>query len=148
MALRKSGYRRHVNGKGRNDHEQYASLSYPFLLSTAWLSLSGAAVRTWLLMRTRFNGFNNGKITLSLEEAARILHVSKATVHTALAELEDRGFVVCMKRGQWYGRRASEWAVTDKGVAGSPPTNAWRQWRPAEAKENQNAGPDPNRRVA
>ncbi len=50
-------------------------------------------------MRTRFNGFNNGKITLSLEEAARILHISKATVHAALAELEDRGFVVCMKRG-------------------------------------------------
>lgn len=141
--------RRHVNAKGRNDHEQYANLSYPFLLSPAWLSLRGAAVKVWLLLRTRFSGFNNGKITLSLEEAATILHMSKATVHAALRELEDRGFLVCMARGQWYGRRASEWAVTDKGIDGAPPTNAWRQWRPSfDANENQNAVPDPNRRAA
>jgi hypothetical protein len=149
MQSRKKHYRPHVNAKGRNDHHQYANLSYAFLLSAAFLSLSGGAVRVWLLMRTRFTGFNNGKITLSLEEAARILHVSKATVHAALAELVEKGLLVCMKKGQWYGRRASEWAVTDKGIGGAPPTNDWRQWRPrSEADENQNAVPDPNRRAA
>lgn len=149
MPSRKKQHRRHVNATGRNDHHQYANLSYAFLLSAAFLSLSGAAVRVWLLMRARFSGFNNGKITLSLEEAARILHMSKATVHAALAELVEKGFLVCMKKGQWYGRRASEWAVTDKGIDGAPPTNTWRQWRASsEVHENQNAVLGPNRRAA
>jgi len=98
------------------------------LLSPAFLSLSGSAVRLWLLLRTRFNGGNNGRLTLSLEEAAKILKMGKATVFDAFAELERKGFVVCTKRGQWYGRRASEWAVTDLGVDGEIPTRKWRQW--------------------
>jgi hypothetical protein len=119
---------RRVNVKGRSEGEQYVNLPYAMLLSRAWLSLSGSAARLWLLLRTRFNGGNNGKLTLSLEEAANLLHMSKATVFAAFAELEEKGFVVCAKRGQWYGRLASEWAVGDKGVNGAMPTYAWRQW--------------------
>lgn len=142
-------HRRRVNAKGRNTGHQYANLSYALLLSRAWLSLSGPAARLWLLLRTRFNGFNNGRIILSLEEASRILHLGKATVHEAFSELERKGLVVCMKRGQWYGRLASEWAVTDQSVNGQVATNAWRDWKPdAEANENQNAVPCPIRRAS
>lgn len=149
MASRWKPYRRRVNAKGRNDGHQYVNLPYVLLLSPAWLSLSGPAARLWLLVRTRFNGFNNGQITLSLEEAARILHLGKATVQAAFKELELKGLVVCMKRGQWYGRLASEWAVTDKGVEGALPTNAWRDWKPdTETSENQNAVSTPIRRAS
>src|SRR5262245_23941507 len=117
---RRRGKRRRSTGEG-----QYVNLSYSMLLSPAWLSLSGAAVRLWLLLRTRYNGGNNGGLTLSLEEAAAKLHIGKATVFAAFAELEDKGFVVCTKRGHWYGRRASEWAVTDKGIQGDIPSYAW-----------------------
>lgn len=120
--------RRRLNAKGRNETEQYVNLPYAMLLSPAWLSLSGAAVRVWLLVRTRFNGGNNGRLTLSLEEAARILHVAKGTVLRGFQELEEKGFLVCSRRGQWYGRLASQWAVTDKGVDGAMPTYAWRHW--------------------
>lgn len=149
MVSRRKKYRRRMNATGRNDTEQYVNLPYMLLRSSAWLSLSGSAVRVWLLLRTRFNGFNNGRLILSLEEGARILHLGKATVLSALAELEEKGFAVCVKRGQWYGRLASEWAVTDKGVDGALATNAWRHWNPnAEANENQNAVPNPIRRVS
>lgn len=149
MRSRFKPHRRRVNAKGRNENHQYVNMPYVLLLSPAWLSLSGPAVRLWLLLRTRFSGFNNGRITLSLEEAARILHLGKATIQAAFKELERKGFVVCMKRGQWYGRLASEWAVTDQSVDGRTATNAWRDWKPdAEANENQNAVPYPIRRAS
>lgn len=142
-------HRRRVNAKGRNEGHQYANVSYAFLLSPAWLSLSGSAARLWLLLRTRFTGFNNGQITLSLDEGARILHLGKATVQAAFGELEKKGFAVCTRRGQWYGRLASEWAVTDQSVNGKLATNAWRDWKPdAEADENQSAVPYPIRRAS
>jgi hypothetical protein len=56
--------------------------------------------------------------------------LGKATVHCAFKELQEKGFVICTRRGQWYGRQASLWAVTDRGVGGGLPTNAWRRWQP------------------
>lgn len=115
---------------GRDKVEQYAPLSYPMLQSPAWRSLGGSAAKVFLELRCRFHGHNNGKLALSLEEAARLLHMGKATALAAFAELVEKRFVVCTRKGQWYGRLASTWAVTDKGVDGCPPTNAWRQWQP------------------
>lgn len=124
---------RRMNATGRSEGEQYAPLPYPLLRSPAWRSLSGPAVKVWIELRTRYNGGNNGRLTLSLDEAARLLKLGKATVGRALDELREKGFVVRTRQGQWYGRLASEWAVTDKGVDGVPPTNAWRQWQPPPA---------------
>src|SRR5208282_4584415 len=124
---------RTVNLKGRNEVEQYAKLDYAMLRSRAWLSLSGAAVKVWIELRTRYNGSNNGWITLSLDEAARLLHLSKSTCKRAFDELRAKGFVALTRQGQWYGRQASEWAVTDRHVEGTPATRAWRQWQPSQA---------------
>lgn len=121
---------RRVDATGRSVGEgQYLNMPYDMLLSPAWLSLRGSAVRLWLLLRTRFTGGNNGRLTLSLEEAAKILNMGKATVAAAFEDLEAKGFVVCTRRGQWYGRLASQWAVTDKAVNGATPTYAWRGWK-------------------
>ena len=71
----------------------------------------------------------------------------------ALSELEARGLIVMTKRGQWHGRQATEYAVTDKPVNGLPATNAWKHWRPEKqilgAEVDQSApltGPLQNRR--
>lgn len=122
---------RRTNATGRSEGEQYAALSYPLLRSPAWRSLSGAAVKVWIELRTRYGGANNGRLTLSLDEAARVLGLGKASVGRALSELQEKGLIVQTRKGQWYGRLASEWAVTDKGVDGAPPSNAWRQWQPS-----------------
>jgi hypothetical protein len=125
--------RRSVNATGRNDGEgQYAILSYALLQSHAWRNLSGAAVKVWLEVRARYNGSNNGKLTLSGDEAARILHIGKATVMRALTELQAKGFLVMKERGRWYGRQATTWRVTEKPCDGHPATNDWKRWRPPE----------------
>src|SRR5690606_874874 len=124
--------RRRVNATGRNNSDQYAPLSYPFLRSVAWRSLSGAAVKVWLEIRSRFNGGNNGKLSLSLDEGARLLGLGKATIQRALQELQEKGFLVRTKQGHWYGRQASLWRITDKGCDGNLPTHEWKMWRPQE----------------
>jgi predicted transcriptional regulator len=98
--------------------------------SAAWRSLSGTAVKVYVELRRRYNGGNNGDLSLSLDEAARLLHLGKATVGRAFVELEAKGFVRMTSRGRWYGRQATTYAVTDRPVGKNPPMNAWRAWPP------------------
>ena len=108
-------------------------LPYGVAQSAAWRSMSGPAVKVWVELRCRFNGSNNGRLTLSLDEAARLLGIGKATAQRAFAELEAKGFIRVTRRGRWYGRRATEWAVTDQSVNGAIATRDWNHWRPPTA---------------
>ena len=92
----------------------------------AWRSLSGNAIKLFLELRSRFNGSNNGSLRLSYDEAVNLLGMSKGTVGRAYKELEQCGFIKKMKEGQWYGRKAHEWAVTDVPCNGYPATRDWR----------------------
>lgn len=125
---------RRPNATGRSESEQYVKFGYPFLRSAVFRSLSGAAVKVFLELRTRFHGNNNGQMALSLEQAATLLGMGKATVGRALAELQEKGFVVCTKRGHWYGRQASTWAVTLESIGGAVPTHDWKRWQPPKAQ--------------
>lgn len=98
------------------------------LRTDAWRSLSGTAVRVFLELHTRFYGGNNGKLSLSLDEASRLLDLGKATVARALRELVEKGFLELKRRGQWYGRKASEYALTLKDCDGKPATFAYKQY--------------------
>jgi hypothetical protein len=123
---------RKVNATGRSKGEgQYVPLPYAMLHSPAWRSLSGQAVKVFLELRTRFHGANNGRLILSLEEASRLLRLGKATVQRALDELQEKGFVIRTRKGQWYGRLASTWAVVDRPIEGMGSTQGWKTWQPA-----------------
>lgn len=128
MGKSKRPRHRRVNATGRNDTEQYLHLGYPFLRSDAWRSLSGPAVKVFLELWTRFHGGNNGKLALSLDQASRLLGLGKATVQRAFKELVEKGFVKLVTRGHWYGRKATEWALTTKTINGELPTNDWKRW--------------------
>ncbi|MEQ9695937.1 helix-turn-helix domain-containing protein [Shimia sp. SDUM112013] len=120
-------------GSKKSGEGQYAPLFYALLKSDAWRDLSGAAVKIYLELHTRYNGSNNGALRLSYAEAAEILHMGKATVQRAFHDLRDKGLVVLEKEGNWYHRQAHEWRITTKGVQTArgkePPTHDWRQYR-------------------
>jgi predicted transcriptional regulator len=113
----------------RKGEGQYAPLSYAMLKSDAWRDLSGAAVRVFLELHCRFNGSNNGLLTLSYAEAAEVLGMGKATVQRAFADLIAKGFVVLEMEGNWYHRQAHEWRLTIKPTQRTKgrenPTNDW-----------------------
>ena len=122
------------------------TLSYAHLKSPAWRSLSGAAVKVWFELHTRFNGGNNGKLHLSMNEAAEILGLGKATVKRAYDELVEKGFLVLEKRGDWYSRRAHDWRLTSKPMqtakGKNPPTLDWRNWKgPTKTERGSQADP-------
>lgn len=134
---------------GRSKHKsegQYLPLPYAQLRSEAWRSLSGAAVRLWLELHTRFNGSNNGTLTLSYAEAGELLGMGKATVKRAYRELVEHGFLVLEKEGCWYHRKAHEWRLTTKPMQRTRgvqiPTHDWRKYQTPE-KENRGAKMEP-----
>ena len=130
-----------IDKTGRSSGEgQYFKMSYRMAQSDAIRSLSGSALKVFIELRCRFNGRNNGKMTLSMDEASRLLHMSKSTVLDALDQLIDRGLVKRTKLGEWMGRRASEYAVTDKSLDGVPPTNEWNNWQPTKQQKRPTKG--------
>ena len=118
------------NRTGRSKSEQYFQIPYSMAHSLAWRSLSGGAMKVYMELRTRFHGGNNGKIYLSMSECSNLLAMSRSTAKRAFDELIDKGFITCTKEGSWYGRKAAEYSITDKGLDGHLPTYAWKQWRP------------------
>src|SRR5215469_6637573 len=133
---------RYRTRRGKSE-DQYFGLFYAMARSLAFRSLSGAALKVFLEVRTRFNGGNNGDLSLSLDEAARLLGIGKGTAQRAFAELTEKGFIAMTKKGQWYGRRATTWRVTDKGWNGDLPTYAWKHWTPQRPLPDLRPGMEP-----
>ena len=117
--------------------ERFVKLTYPLLESEAWRWLRPISQSVYIELRRRFNGSNNGRISLSLAEGARILRASKSSIQKALVELEQHGFIKLIKKGFFTGRMASEFALTDEQLDGYPPTREWRQWRPTKPHRRQ-----------
>jgi DNA-binding transcriptional MocR family regulator len=103
--------------------------------SPAYKLLSGSALKVLHELRSRFNGFNNGKIFLSYEDAASQLAISKSTVKRAFDELQVVGFIVQTAMGKWYGRKASEWRMTFEVSNGHPATHEWKQWQAPQRRK-------------
>jgi hypothetical protein len=121
---------RKVDKTGRNSDHQYWNFPYSMAQCAALRLMSGHALKLLVELRSRYNGFNNGKIILSYEEACRLLAMSKGTVKRAFDELQNSGFLKLVTPGTWYGRRASEWCLTFVERNGQPPTDDWKLWQP------------------
>jgi hypothetical protein len=107
------------------------------LESHAWRSLTGNAAKLYVELAKRYNGNNNGRIPYSVREAAKALNASYQTAMRSLQLLQDRGFIVCMKRGAFSLKAApsaSEWRLTEYNND-TPPEHATKdfmRWRPRE----------------
>ena len=110
--------------------ERFVKLTYPLIESEAWRWLGPISKAVYIELKRRYNGLNNGKISLSLSEAAHILKASKSSISRALKQLETHGFIKLIKKGYFTGRMASEYALTDEQLDGYPPTREWKQWQP------------------
>ena len=123
--------KRKVNATGRNERDgQYLPIPYVMARSVAFRSLSGTTLNVWIELRTRYNGHNNGLVSMSLREAADLLGMSQTTAQRALVELAQKGFIKRRTRGSWYGRKAAEFILTDVRYDGQAPTREWQSWRP------------------
>ena len=118
------------NGIGR-----YVALPHWMMRTEAWRSLDCVARCAYLELAMRYAGpgSNNGRLPYSLQEMAEALNVSKMTAQRALHMLQERGFIVEMKKGafSYKLRHASEWRLTEHGcdVTGTLATKEFSCWK-------------------
>jgi hypothetical protein len=141
-----------VRGKNHGrDRGRYVALQYWMLRSAAWGSLPAVARALYIEMAERYNGRNNGMISYSVREAAQALGVTKDTANRALRILEERGFIVCTKRGAFSlktTREATTWRLTEHEADDLVGTDRraskkFMQWAPPEPDSN----PAPNNKT-
>lgn len=133
-------YRRRDRGhnqKGRTKKgARFVKIDHWLMDTEAWRSLNPACRAIYLELVRRYNGHNNGEISLSVREAARLLHIAKDTASKALNELEAKGFIkrhVCGSFN-WKRRHATTWILTEHELGDQLATKEFARWR-AERKK-------------
>jgi len=137
MARRKKG----AQGKG----ERFLRLPHILLKSEAWRSLSPAQRCVYIAIGEHYTGFNNGRIGLSVRQAAELANVNKDTAGAAFRVLEERGLIRKRKEGgfSYKVRHATEWVLTahPSGLNGEhPATQEFRHWKPQEKSRSPRSG--------
>lgn len=117
-----------MNKSGRAKHERIVILTHSILNSDAWRCLSTEAICLFVEIRKRFNGRNNGEISLSMREAAEVAKCSKSSASRHLNQLVEYGFIDLHNKGLMRNRHASTWFLTMEKSDTHPsyPTNRWR----------------------
>lgn len=131
------------NNKGRSrKNSNFVMLDRLLLRSPAYQSLSAQARAVLVELFDRYNGRNNGRIGLSVRDAASRCNVSKNTVHRALGELQDKGFVEVVTPGGFSRktRHATEWRLTHHrcDVTGATPSRTYKKWGRENKTRSQN----------
>jgi hypothetical protein len=103
--------------KKQKNERWYARIFHDVMDSPAWRSLTAYEQAIYLHLVRRYNGRNNGQISLSVREAATAINAAKNTAARALKVLTQKGFISVVKRG-WYNPkrehgRATEYRLTE-----------------------------------
>lgn len=123
-----------VDKTGKTANEQFVKMTRAVLLHPAYIALSGNAKVLYQHIKMEAYGARNGKVHLSVEEAARRLGVSANTANKAFHELQAKGFLVLTSFGALgiEGKRSSPtYAVTEYPIHPEVvPRQTFRDWKP------------------
>lgn len=118
----------------RGDAKRFAAIPDALLRCEAVKTLSPAVYKVFVVMAARFNGGNNGALTLSREAAREYGLTSNDTLRRGLAVLVDRGLVVMTFPGCFQPPLPARYAVawrayddTEYSRRGMPP-NDYLRW--------------------
>lgn len=110
--------------------DRFVALPFNLIDSIAWQHLTSADKAVFITLKRRFNGANNGKISLSVRE---IIACNKMNINTAsksLKHLQQKGFITLTQPGYWGSHMASTWKINTEKMNGYKPTNEWKEWKP------------------
>lgn len=79
--------------------DNFVRLPYSVLGSPEFCELSGSACKLLLLICSRYRGFNNGGLRVSLSDAQTYLRCGRSTAKRKFDELEAAGIIECTERG-------------------------------------------------
>ena len=95
---------------------RFIQLFHHLVDSQAWNDLSGVEAKAYIAFARKYNGSNNGAITMGVRELALRVPCDPTTAQKTILALEDAGLIRCKIVGTFTRKReASEYALTDFG---------------------------------
>lgn len=134
---------RRVDETGRSiGPPRFLKLEHWLLKTAAWCSLPPASRALYVAIAQRYNGSNNGEISMSVREAACLIHVAKDTAGHSFRELEEKGFLKRNLCGSfnWKRRHATTWILTEHPLGDEPATKEFARWCPEKSEAGPNVG--------
>ncbi|RLP28384.1 hypothetical protein [Mesorhizobium sp. YM1C-6-2] len=120
--------------------------------SEAFRSLNVYARALLIEFKRKYNGQNNGAISMSSREAAALIGCSNKPIPLAFAQLFDRGFIKLVQRGSFDNKvridgslrastyRLTEYAIDEPIRIADVPTKEFMRWRaPADLGSHDRA---------
>lgn len=92
--------------------ERYITIPRKVALSTVYLSLSGTGVKVLTYLLTKYNGNNNGDLSLPKSDCLQ-LNIARATLTRALRELQSKELITKTRQGVFriHGAKCSLYAI-------------------------------------
>ncbi len=101
------------------------------LKTPAWRALSFGARALYTALKSNINDYNNGKVYLSVRDAAKELGSGQEEICAWYRELQHYGFIVMTQHGRIgiEGKGlASHWRLTELATTTEPPTRDFLNW--------------------
>jgi hypothetical protein len=118
-------------GRSKND-ASHLRLYHWIIRSEGYRALSCAARGVLIEIALGHHGANNGRLGLSVRDAAERCRLARGTAARAFSELQEVGFIDCVTKGAFSlkARHASEWRLTwlKCDVTGNPPDKRFARW--------------------
>lgn len=134
--------RRHPRRKSGGGRFAYLPLNV--LNEPAVTTLSHAAHRVLVLLTAQYNGYNNGALGLTVEQAKKQNVKSNNTLYRALASLEERGLIEQTYPASRVPPRPTMYALTWRAVddteysgATRTPSRTFTNWKPPKPRPKQ-----------
>lgn len=137
------------NNKGRNTSDGRFFQMYEWLMrSVAWQYATVYEKALYIEIKRRYNGKNNGDISMSHREAQELLQCSNRPITAAFAGLQEKGLIKATVKGAFDWKvartgsgsgRATRWELTElprdvpvKVLSGG--SKEFMSWRPPTEK--------------
>jgi len=141
-----------MSRKGKDEKaSRFVAIQHWMMRTDAWRDLDCVARCAYIELASRYrgSGSNNGRIACSVRQITEALNIGKTTARRALANLQNHGFIVEMKKGSFNSkvRHATQWRLTEFGcdVTGILPTKDFARW---EAKPPKASSETPSLRAS
>lgn len=136
----KKPYKHHKKGAGR-----FVQLPEWLQATEAWATMEPGPRALYMELKRRYNGNNNGKITMSYREAALAINKHRNSVGAYFKVLEDRGFIHPTKKhclGPSGVGQTTHWALDELPTFdGVPARKAFASWKPKQKPRTKSVTP-------
>jgi len=113
---------------------KFAPVPLSLVDNDAYRALGSAAqaLLIWFLLEWKGTNFNNnGKIIMSVRQAAERINVTRDTAAKAIRDLQAKGFIVVRKGGslgiEGHGK-CPEYEITSIATPAAPASQLYREW--------------------